>query len=464
MRRLRTPNRALRALLAEAGWSGARLAREVNSLGAAQGLALSYDRTSVAHWLGGSRPRPPVPELVAQALSARLGRRVRTGDMGLGPVGERGAVGGGVACLDGALSGLGRREAYLPGGAGETVPRTGVTLKSDAALNAGPTFNAGAFLGDGTPPHGPRITLAHVESARHLLVVLSRSDDVFGSGAVREPLRRFLTTTLLPWLRGAMTPGVRRELFTVAAQLAYLCGFAAYDGGRHASAQRMYGAAARLAREAGDEVGHAVALRGLSVQAHQLGYTAHARGLAAEAARIGVRHAPPGQHAFFIGQLALAEAAPGDTASLAHLARAERCLERAGDAGELPVGAFHPGALALQQAYVHRARGDHRAAVTALETSLRHRPPDERRSTAITLADLALTHLAVGHLDRACAAAHAFLDAHLTVASARVDTRLHTLISRLRPHARNRAAAGVLERARPARRGTGTNRTPPHAT
>ncbi|MFM9442968.1 tetratricopeptide repeat protein [Streptomyces acidiscabies] len=428
MRRLRPPNRALRALLTESGWSGARLALEVNSLGAAQGFTLTYDRTTVSHWLSGTQPRPPAPQLVAQALSARLGRRLRATDTGLAETGGPEAGEGGVALLDGALGLVGRREAYLPGGT--LLPGTSHP----------------------TPSDGTRIGTPHVESARHLLIVLSRSDDVFGSGAVREPLRRFLGTTLLPWLRGSAPPGVRRELFEVAAQLAYLCGFVAYDGGRHAPAQRMYWAAARLADEVGDRVGHAVALRGLSVQAHQLGHTAEARALAWDAARIGVRYAPPRQHAFFLGQLAVAEAAAGDAACLARLAQAERCLERAGGAGELPTGAFHPGALALQQAYVHRARGDHRSAVRALGTSLRHRPPDERRSTAITLADLALTHLDIGHLDRACAAAHTFLDTYPVIASDRADTRLRTLLARLRPHVRNRAAAGVLERAREARR------------
>ncbi|MET8978311.1 hypothetical protein ABZX85_22115 [Streptomyces sp. NPDC004539] len=430
MRRLRTPNRALRALLAEAGWSGARLAREVNSLGAAQGFTLTYDRTTVSHWLSGTRPRPPAPELAAQVLSARIGRRVRAVDAGLAQAGVRVPGESGAELLDAALKRAGRWDVYAPGEPGDG--------------GSGPTPFSYA-------PDGVRVGMAHVESARQLLAALSRSDDVFGSGAVREPLGRFLGAVVLPWLRAAVPPGVRRELFEVAAQLAYLCGFVAFDGGRHALAQRMYGAAARLAEEAGDRAGRAVALRGLSVQAHQLGYAARARDLAEEAARVGVRYAPSRQHAFFLGQLAVAQAASGDPGYLVRLAQAERCLERAGGAGELPVGAFHPGALALQQAYVHRARGDHRATVRALETSLRHRPPDERRSTAITLADLALTHLGVGHLDRACAAAHTFLDLHPAVTSARVDTRLHTLLAGLRPHGRDRAARGVLERARETR-------------
>lgn len=54
----RDANGLLAALIAEADWTAGELARAVNGLGMAQGLCLRYDRTSVAHWLTGSRPRP----------------------------------------------------------------------------------------------------------------------------------------------------------------------------------------------------------------------------------------------------------------------------------------------------------------------------------------------------------------------------------------------------------------------
>ncbi|MFE0423277.1 hypothetical protein [Streptomyces sp. NPDC058953] len=75
-------------MLVEADWKGAELSRAVVALGVAQGLRLGYDRTSVAHWLSGSRPRPPVPELVAAALTRRLGRAVSAEETGLTRVRE----------------------------------------------------------------------------------------------------------------------------------------------------------------------------------------------------------------------------------------------------------------------------------------------------------------------------------------------------------------------------------------
>ena len=81
----RHANDRLAALLREADWTNGELAHAVNTLGAAEGLSLRYDRTSVAHWLSGTRPRPPVPDLVAAALTQRTGRLVIAEDTGFFP-------------------------------------------------------------------------------------------------------------------------------------------------------------------------------------------------------------------------------------------------------------------------------------------------------------------------------------------------------------------------------------------
>ncbi|MFE9768029.1 hypothetical protein ACFYPC_26510 [Streptomyces sp. NPDC005808] len=441
MRSPRAPNQALRTLLTEAGWSGAQLARAVNALGAVQGTVLHYDRTTVAHWLVGSCPRSPVPSLVAEVLSRRLGRPVHVQDTGLirpeqwGLRAGRPLVeGSAVERLDDVLRDIDRRGAA----------RIGAYSLAALAIPNGPPAAGRAPLSalDASMPVG----MEQAASAQQLLALFSRGDAAFGAGTVREPLRQYLSTTLLPWLRSDMKPGVRSELFTVAAQLTYLCAFTHFDMNHHVAAQRLYLMSVELAREAGDMVGQALALRGLSVQAHALGHFTEALDLAEQAVRIGVRHAPPHQQAFFYGQLAVAQAGRGDSRSIRHLALAERCLERSSSRSS-PVGAFHPGSLALQHAAVARSHGDHRAAARALETSLRHRPADERRSRALSLAELAETQLAVGHLERACGTWHEFLDTHLVIHSARADDRLRFLMAGLRPHAANPTAAGLLRRA-----------------
>lgn len=55
-----------------------------NELGAERGLRLRYDRTAVVPWLSGTRPCPLAPELIAEAFTCRLGRRITVADTELG--------------------------------------------------------------------------------------------------------------------------------------------------------------------------------------------------------------------------------------------------------------------------------------------------------------------------------------------------------------------------------------------
>ncbi|MGW2280591.1 regulator [Streptomyces sp. NPDC001770] len=77
------PNRRLAALIAEAGFSHAGLARRVDQLGLEHGLDLRYDKTSVTRWLRGQQPRGTTPALIAEVFTRRLGRRLTAQDLGL---------------------------------------------------------------------------------------------------------------------------------------------------------------------------------------------------------------------------------------------------------------------------------------------------------------------------------------------------------------------------------------------
>ncbi|MGW0858911.1 regulator, partial [Streptomyces sp. NPDC002690] len=77
------PNRRLAALISEAGFSHAGLARRVDQLGLEHGLDLRYDKTSVTRWLRGQQPRGTTPALIAEVFTRRLGRRLTAQDLGL---------------------------------------------------------------------------------------------------------------------------------------------------------------------------------------------------------------------------------------------------------------------------------------------------------------------------------------------------------------------------------------------
>jgi hypothetical protein len=143
----------------------------------------------------------------------------------------------------------------------------------------------------------------------------------------------------------------------------------------------------------------------------------------------------------------VARAADGDrTGALAGLANAERSLDQATSASAL-TGAYHVASLAHQQAVVQNLLGDRRGAINALDVSIRHRPADERRSRAITLAFLADLQLSAGYLDEAVSTWHLFLDDYPHLDSGRATTALRLLRSRIRPLAKNSAARTLLQRA-----------------
>ena len=71
----RSQNARLAALIEEAGFSHAGLARRVDQLGLEHGLDLRYDKTSVTRWLRGQQPRGATPALIAEVFTRRLGLR-----------------------------------------------------------------------------------------------------------------------------------------------------------------------------------------------------------------------------------------------------------------------------------------------------------------------------------------------------------------------------------------------------
>lgn len=188
----REPNGRLRTLLTDARWSGQDFARAVNGVAAEAGLTLRYDRTSISHWLAGTRPPAHVVALAAEALSRRTGRRISPADTGLArPAG----VGAGVRARD------------RP----DTEPHGADAL---ALLGEIPVYSS-AWRPPGWPPPGPagaparssgRIGPEHVEAAEAVLPVFRNADMMFGSGLARPALTRYLATTVAPWLRAGAAP------------------------------------------------------------------------------------------------------------------------------------------------------------------------------------------------------------------------------------------------------------------
>jgi tetratricopeptide (TPR) repeat protein len=446
-----SPNQSLRRLLTETGWTEQQLARAVNAAGAETGLTLRYDRSAVSHWLAGRCPWGPVPALLAETLSRRLGRPVTLVDAGLSvqraPDAQQGPVQQGteqrsedaIDMLVQLAAFSGERRRLLTNGA-YSLAALAVPAWAQVRDPVRPSCRGGGQ---------DRLVPGRVDAAEQMMSLFTDADANFGGGRARAALAAYLAYDVAPCLNAPASRPLHAKMLTVATQLTYLCAFMCFDDDQHALAQRYYRAALDLAVRNGDPAAYAIGLRALSVQARELGHHRPALQLAEVAASTGRRQFPPERQAFFLGQVAVAAAADGDRrGAIEALGAAERLLSKASSAGAATMmGSYHPASLAHQQAAVCELLGDRRGAIDAMSASVRHRPPGERRSRAITTAWLAELQLAHGHLDEAVVTWHSFLDDYPYLRSGRATAALKRLRSMLRPHAANKSAARLLTQA-----------------
>ncbi|MFD9977673.1 hypothetical protein ACFWZR_25795 [Streptomyces sp. NPDC059017] len=428
-------------MLKEAQWTGDALAKAVNVLAAEAGLSLRYQRPSVAQWLAGAVPRAPVPLLVAEAMSRRLGREVTAEDAGFtGPDDSRktGTAFGGEDAGEvlHALARLSEEASHKRDDSRLVYALTAVEEMSSEARSR--TLWAAAR------PSGRRIGRAEVSSAEAMLQLLSSIEQTFGGGYVRTALATYLDTVIGSWLAAPSSPVVGRNIYSVAAKLSCLCGFVHFDDEQHGLGLHYYVSGLRLAASAEDDFTAAAVLRGLSVQAYTLGHRRQARWLAEGAARRGSPRVPGHLRAAVMGQQAVTAAAVGDRRVARDCLRlAERWLDDSA-IPLVPIGAYHLGSLAHQHGEVALLLGDFQRAESFLRTAIRQRPPYEGRSRALILHKLAVLQLSQGELDAACDSWHQFVKASTSVRSHRVESAVAEMRARLLPYANYSEAASVL--------------------
>ncbi|MDQ8705261.1 hypothetical protein RCO28_22580 [Streptomyces sp. LHD-70] len=444
----RRPNSRLRALLAEAAWSNEQCARAVNAVGAEIGLVLRYDRTSVAHWLSGTQPRPPVPHLVAETFSRRLGRvmtpvavgfaRSAAGAEPADRAGPRAAPGSAVRAL-GSLTG---RDA-------DPVERTALAGEPYRALGAPPHWSEAGDTGRKGAGRRElaRVGGAEVDLLRGAVRHFAAAMDVHGGGHARPALAHYLADTATTWLHAPGDERTHRQLGTQSAYLVFILARMHSDMGCHGIAQRYLHLALDLAHEVQDGAAWAITLRAMAAQALHLEHRRTARQYAQAAVDALPAHVGDAVRAFALAQLAVTQAALGDRdAALAVLGRAEDHGRRAG-VGD-PFGDYPSGALSFQKAEVHRELGDLRAAARALHRSTRERPAHDRRGLALTLARRTELLLRSGRIGEACEVGHQFLEAGGGLRSHSVVTAVRTMRGNLEPLARHPSVRALLERER----------------
>ncbi|WP_128983255.1 regulator [Streptomyces roseicoloratus] len=487
----RIPNRQLAALIAEAGFSNAGLARRVDQLGLEHGLDLRYDKTSVTRWLRGQQPRGTTPALIAEVFTRRLGRRLSAQDLGLDACAPVYAGLEFAATPEEAVdivSGLWRKDsgshaelrkiAFTP--AGLVVPsRDWLIGRADERVargepgggaggarpgpGTGPGAGAGpgAALGGGTRGQGAdprvpaqgrysvprqrgtdrgpgqRVSSGDIAALRSVGELFRTLDHAYGGGHARQALVRYLEHEAEPMLRGTYGESVGRRLFGAAADLTRLAGWTSYDIAAHGLAQRYFVQALRLAQAAGDRAYGSYVLVTMSHQAVYLGHGREAVQLARVAQQGVGSAAPPVVQALLHAVEARGHGVLGDSRACgASLARAERALEAARPGDEVPYWArsFDEAQLADEFGHCHRDLQQYRAAAQHAERALQLRAPGFARSRLFCRVVLASARLALGELDQACALGAEAAQQASEMRSARATEYVRDFERRLEPY------------------------------
>ncbi|MGP9021190.1 regulator [Streptomyces sp. BR1] len=471
----RTPNRQLAALIAEAGFSNAGLARRVDQLGLEHGLDLRYDKTSVTRWLRGQQPRGTTPALIAEVFTRRLGRRLSAQDLGLDACAPVYAGLEFAATPEEAVdivSGLWRKDsgshvelrkiAFTP--AGLVVPsRDWLIGRADERVGHGdpsPRFagEAAAAPGPRIPSQGrpsvprqrssdrgpgQRVTSGDIAALRSVGELFRTLDHAYGGGHARQALVRYLEHEAEPMLRGSYGETTGRRLFAAAADLTRLAGWTSYDIAAHGLAQRYFVQALRLAQAAGDRAYGSYVLVTMSRQAVYLGHGREAVQLARVAQQGVGSSAPPVVQAMLNSVEARGHGVLGEIrACTASLVRAERAMETARPGDDVPHWArfFDEAQLADEFGHCHRDLQQYRAAAQHAERSLQLRAPAYARSRLFCRVVLASARLGLGELDQACALAAEAAQQASEMRSVRATEYVRDFERRLEPY---RDAAAV---------------------
>ncbi|MCC3653122.1 tetratricopeptide repeat protein [Streptomyces sp. S07_1.15] len=431
------PNHKLKRLLAEAGLSGEALARSINLAAAENHRTLQYNRKSVAGWLAGSRPPAPVPALVAETLTRRIGRHVSIQETGLALVpDEPGDV------------------LRTTGGSGRAALATLTAADTGAATRG--AFRALPFRLANTPPAWTdaeprptpgdwRLGPGDLAALTHSITYYAESIDTYGGAHARTALAAYLATDGAAFLAARTDPRTHAQLLGRLSRLTHLLARMCVDCGQSGAAQQYFNVAAQLAIEAGDRTLYAVTLRAMSAQLCQLGHRGGDLGVAAWSAV--PEDAPAPIKAFLKSHLAVVHATAGmRRQSLTALSDA---MELHGGRDEQPAAPFsgYPvAALHYQRGHVYQSLGDYDKAANALAASLRHRPGRAHRARALTLAQLGEVLLLDGRVDSACGVTDRLLDNYGRIRCPRTAGRLRGLRTRLLPHVRRPSVRSAISR------------------
>jgi transcriptional regulator with XRE-family HTH domain len=276
---------------------------------------------------------------------------------------------------------------------------------------------------------------------------LRRLDDFLGGADTFRTYAAEVDATSELLREGVYSKATGRALLAVVAEQAQLAGWAAFDAGWHADAERLYRLSLGAAQDAGST---ALAGNALAFLAYQLLAFGQSGVDAATAAVDTARgDATPAVRALLHERLAWAHAIAGHAdQSAEHLDLSETALQQPAQGPE-PDWVFWVDDVELQimtgrcWSVLHRPL----RAITALEAALARYADTHARDKALYLTWLAQAYLDANEIDHACAVAGRAIDLVTGVGSVRPLHRITSLMSRLDEHQALPAVAELRVRA-----------------
>ncbi|WP_235437674.1 MULTISPECIES: transcriptional regulator [Micromonospora] len=295
---------------------------------------------------------------------------------------------------------------------------------------------------------GGRVDADLLDCFEQRLPALRRMDASLGGGSVRSlvdaELR--LVTDLLN--QGSYSETAGNRLLSIAAELGRIAGWASFDAGFHAAAERYWFAALHAAHSASDRAAGANILKCMSLQRVDTERPTEALRLA-DAARAGARHAPARVRAMLTTRLARTHAVLGE--SLACEKRLVEADAEMSHADEEPSPAwasyFDHAEYSAQVAACYLLLERHRASDHWLQQTLALQPAERSRDRATYLIWRAESVLNLGDVDHACALVSEAAPDVTATRSVRNHRRLLDIHGRLTAH-RHPAARALDERVR----------------
>ena len=403
------------------------------------------DARRVRAWRQGERPRDPVPALILEVLSVRIGAPLTLSDVGLGRPGVQTVRWDGPRLLIQTVNEL---VAFARGDL--ILGRRGIELEPQEFLEGQDLLGivqSWTTAGADSPSIGiikgrKRIGDQDIVQICAVTETFRSLDNSYGGGLTREAVIGQLISTASLVEDTTYTEKVGRKLITGIGDLATVAGWMCHDVSMHGAAQRYFLLALQAAKEADANNLSAHVLSCMARQAGHLGRPGDALELI-HLARYGARHsATPTIAALLHGLEARYYAMMGKVKEFERAAgQAEAAFADRDPAQDPPWVAYfdtseYYATLGICHQIIARtaAPAKARRAIDMIGEALAHRDPSRARSRAFDHLGLARAYLCAGELESAEAAGTTALELTARVSSSRVRDRLQELLRETSPY------------------------------